>query len=250
MLLKQLKLSSTRQFPEELRIFALTLNFYSSSAYNYVRNIFAKSLPHPKTLQKWYRAVDGSPGYTQESLRAITLKVDEMAKENKKLLVGLIMDEMAIKKHVQWNGQRQVGYVDLGIQSSNIDTDSLPEAKDALVFLLVAINSRWKIPIAYFLINGLSGKEKSNMVNKSIEIVHGTGAVVVSLTFDGAAANMTMSKELGANLSRNNLKSYFQNPVTHDPIFIFIDMCHVIKLLRNALGDWGYFLDDNNNYIK
>jgi hypothetical protein len=75
----------------------LTLNFYSSVAYNYVRRIFAKSLPHPKTLQKCYRAVDGSPGYTQKSLRAIQLKVDEMAKENKKLLVGLIMDEMAIK---------------------------------------------------------------------------------------------------------------------------------------------------------
>lgn len=138
--------------------------------------------------------------------------------------------------------------MDFGIQST--DTDSLPEAKDALVFLLVAINSRWKVPVAYFLINGLTGKEKSNMVNKCVEIVHTTGAVVVSLTFDGAAANVSMVKDLGDDLSPFNLKSTFLNSITNEPIFIFIDMCHVIKLLRNALGDRGYFLDGHNNYIK
>jgi hypothetical protein len=104
-------------------------------------------LPHPKTLQKWYCAVDGSLGYTQESLRAIQLKVDEMAKENKKLLVGLIMDEMAIKKHVQWNDQRQVGYVDFGIQST--DTDSLPEQKMLWYFYwwLLTADGKYRWPI-------------------------------------------------------------------------------------------------------
>jgi hypothetical protein len=90
--------------------------------------------------------------------------------------------------------------------------------------------------VAYFLINGLTGKEKSNMVNKCVEIVHTTGAVV-SLTFDGAAANVSMVKDLGDDLSPFNLKSTFLNSITNEPIFIFIDMCHVIKLLRNALGD-------------
>jgi hypothetical protein len=104
--------------------------------------------------------------------------------------------------------------------------------------------------VAYFLINGLTGKEKSNMVNKCVEIVHTTGTVFVSLTFDGAAANVSMVTELGADLSPFNLKSTFLNPITNEPIFIFIDMCHVIKVLRNALGDWGYFLDGHNNDIK
>jgi hypothetical protein len=91
--------------------------------------------------------------------------------------------------------------------------------------------------VAYFLINGLTGKEKSNMVNKCVEIVHTTGTAFVSLTFDGAAANVSMAKDLGDDLSPFNLKSTFLNPITNEPIFIFIDMCHVIKLLRNALGD-------------
>lgn len=48
-----------KKYPQELRVFALTLHFYSSTAYNYVRKTFAMSLPHPKILQKWYQAVDG-----------------------------------------------------------------------------------------------------------------------------------------------------------------------------------------------
>ncbi|GLV43403.1 hypothetical protein CBL_21275, partial [Carabus blaptoides fortunei] len=64
LLLRQLKLTTGRKFPAELRTFALTLHFYSSSAYDYVRTTFGKCLPHPTTLRKWYSAVDGSPGYT------------------------------------------------------------------------------------------------------------------------------------------------------------------------------------------
>jgi len=58
----------------KLRSFALTLNFYPSNAYNYVRKKNSKCLPHPSTLRKWYTVVDGSPGITKESLVAIELK--------------------------------------------------------------------------------------------------------------------------------------------------------------------------------
>ena len=41
-----------RVFPSELRSFAITLHYYNEKAYNYVREIFIKCLPHPKTLSK------------------------------------------------------------------------------------------------------------------------------------------------------------------------------------------------------
>ena len=59
-----------------------------------------------------------------------------------------MLDEMAIKKNVSWDGTR---YVDIGSNETD-DDDSLPVAKDALVFMVVAINSSWKVPIAYFLL--------------------------------------------------------------------------------------------------
>ena len=45
----QTKHSSGEQYPEELRKFALTLSFYSSKAYNYVRKTFSQTLPSPTT---------------------------------------------------------------------------------------------------------------------------------------------------------------------------------------------------------
>jgi hypothetical protein len=60
-----------------------------------------------------------------------------------------MMDEMSIRKHIHWNGKRQIGYVNYG---HDMESDSLPEAKDALVFLLVALNSRWKLPKRHTII--------------------------------------------------------------------------------------------------
>jgi hypothetical protein len=45
-------------YPPELRKFALILNFLSTKAYDYVRDIFRKVLPHKSTLYRWYRHVN------------------------------------------------------------------------------------------------------------------------------------------------------------------------------------------------
>ena len=49
-----------------------------------------------------------------------------------------MLDEMAIKKHVSWDGTKFQGYVDLGIGLE--DDDSNPVAKDALVLMVVSVN--------------------------------------------------------------------------------------------------------------
>lgn len=68
------------------------------------------------------------------------------------------MDEMSIREHVQWTGSRHVGYVNFGTGLK--DSDILPKAKNVLVLIVVGYNCRWKVPVAYFLIDSLSGKEK------------------------------------------------------------------------------------------
>jgi hypothetical protein len=37
--------------------------------------------------------------------------------------------------------------------------DNALEATNALVFMAVALNSNWKIPLAYFLVTSLTGKK-------------------------------------------------------------------------------------------
>ncbi|XP_030762132.1 uncharacterized protein LOC115886942 [Sitophilus oryzae] len=212
---RMLKGPTTEKYNPQLRSFALTLSFYSPKAYSLVRNTFNNSLPHLDTISKWFRAVDGGPGFTQESLKALELKQKDCSKP---LLCNLVMDEMSIRRQVEWTGQKFTGYVDIG---TNIDDDTLPEAREALVFMLVCINGSWKVPVGYILIDGLSSSEKAGLVNKCLRFVHESGIVVTSFTFDSAATNLSMCEKLGADFSDPlNLKSWFAHPITHDPIYI------------------------------
>ncbi|VEN59136.1 unnamed protein product [Callosobruchus maculatus] len=63
------------QYSPELRKFALTLNFCSPKAYNYVRDVFDTCLPHSKTIAKWFQNVDAEPGFTKESINTLRNKV-------------------------------------------------------------------------------------------------------------------------------------------------------------------------------
>ena len=105
------------------------------------------------------------------------LKAEEAKENGKEVLCSLMLDEMSIKKHVSWDGYKYQGYVDLG---NGADDDSLPLANDALVFMVVSLNSSWKVPCGYFFIDGLSGKKCANLVKVCIQHLHDTGVSVTS----------------------------------------------------------------------
>ncbi|XP_015433230.1 PREDICTED: uncharacterized protein LOC107189226 [Dufourea novaeangliae] len=52
---KKKKLPVSRKYKAALRQFALSLHFYSPKAYYYMRHKFHNSLPHPKTISRWYQ---------------------------------------------------------------------------------------------------------------------------------------------------------------------------------------------------
>ena len=158
-----------------------------------------------------------------------------------------MLDEMAIKKHISWDGKRFLGYVDLG---NGVKDHSFPVAKGALVLMVVSVNGAWKIPCGYFFVDGLSGIERTNLVKVCIERLHDAGVIVVSLTCDGPACHFSMLTELGVCLRPPDLKAYFLHPL--DPsktIYILLDVCHMLRLVRNALGDESTFFDKNGNTI-
>ncbi|KAL3222180.1 hypothetical protein MRX96_028916 [Rhipicephalus microplus] len=148
----------SEKYSPTLHMFALTLQFYSTKAYNYVRETFDCALPHPSTITKWYSTVNGEPGFTVEAINAIRVKANEAKKNQKELLCSLVVDEMAIRKHVEWDGRKFRGYVDIGTE---MDDDSSDVETEAMVFMVVSLDSHWKIPCGYFLINGNDWKRKS-----------------------------------------------------------------------------------------
>lgn len=234
-------------YPPELRSFALTLNFYSAKAYSYVRKTFYNALPHPRTIQKWYESVDCSPGFSKEALVALQNKVKEAKQIGRHVVCSLMLDEMAIRKKIEWTGHKFSGYVDFGADIAN---DSTPEAKEALVIMVNCVNGRWKIPIAYFFIDGLGGREKANIVKRCLEFIHESGIEIISLTFDGAASNISMANFLGANVSVENMKTWFPHPISNRSIYILPDPPHMLKLIRNTIASRPAIYDDNGNAIE
>ncbi|KAJ4931499.1 hypothetical protein JOQ06_025794, partial [Pogonophryne albipinna] len=100
-------------------------------------------------------------------------RVEERKREGKETLCALMMDEVSIRKHVEYAAGKFHGYVDLGC---GIVDDSLPPAKDALVLMVVAIDDSWKIPVAYFIIDGLIGEERANIIKECLLRLHAIGA--------------------------------------------------------------------------
>ena len=236
------------QYPPVLRAFALTLQFYSTKAYKYVRKSFDLALPHPTVIRKWYSGINGEPGFTQEAFTALQCKVKEAQATKMEIPCALMLDEMAIRKHVSWDGKKVRGYVDIGTEISD---DSTPVATEALVLMVVCLNKHWKIPVGYFLINGMSGEERANLVKQCISKLSDVGVQVVSLTCDGPSCHFTMLSSLGANLKIPTLDPSFPHPINPSyRISVLLDICHMLKLLRNTLGAKGVIVNGSGKKIK
>ena len=109
---------------------------------------------------------------------------------------------MSRRKYVEYVGNKHCGFVDVGNDQCY---DSAPVAKDAFVLMVVSLNNAWKIPIGYFLVDGLSGEERANLVTEGLHRLHNVGVQVVSLTCDGPSCHFTMMKALGADMTFNTL---------------------------------------------
>ena len=73
--------------------------------------------------------------------------------------------------------------------------------------MVVSLNHGWKIPIAFFFVNSLSGKEKANLVQIALDKLRDTGAYVTSITCDGPASHLAMASSLGMTLDPLHLKT-------------------------------------------
>lgn len=237
--LKNIKRPMPKYTPE-FRKFCLTLNFYSPRAYNYVRKTFQSSLPHPKTIYNWYRNINGSPGFTEESFKLLESKTQC---SGKKIICALVADEMAIRPQNIKGGH---GQVDLGAGA----TESSTKATEAYTFILVCLNEHWKIPLGYFLVHGLSGEQKSNTIKICLTKCEEVGVKVVALTFDAHATNISAMELLGCKIKDcRNMKTTFKHPAGEYDVAVFLDSNHMIKLVRNHFEDKKQFLDSEEKIV-
>lgn len=227
--------TSRASYPEALRKFACTLQFYSAKAYEYVRKTFALALPHQSVIRKWMANIECHPGFSDVCFDALRQIVNRAKTDAREIICSLMLDEMAIKKQIDFDGKRAWGYVDIGM---HVDNDDLDPASQALVLMVVCHTSHWKLPIGYFFIKSLTAEEKANLVSEALIRLYDVGIVVTSVTCDGPSTHFKMLKELGCKLDDVfNMKTFFEHPADDTlKVFCILDVCHMLKLMRNLLG--------------
>ncbi|KAG0438469.1 hypothetical protein HPB47_017000, partial [Ixodes persulcatus] len=118
-----------------------------------------------------------------------------------------MLDGMSIRKKIDLDSKsgRLIGYVDFGCGQSPDDTDDAPSATDALVLMAVGVAAPWKIPIGYFLDNGLSGEVLKGIITEAILLLAECNLEVVAVVCDALSSNVMMGKLFGCLIHETDL---------------------------------------------
>ena len=93
--------------------------------------------------------------------------------------------------------------------------------------------------------------ERANLVEMAIEKLNGVGVVVVSVTSDNPSSNWSMFNHLGARLYDETPKvSLNVKNIMDIPVFVTLDACHLIKLVRNSIGDYISLVNGDKEEIN
>ena len=124
---------------------------------------------------------------------------------------------------------------DDGPKAENIND----QATHGLVLMFQPLASSYIQTAAVFASNGpVKGEELAKIVVKGMIFLEDCGIKIHSIISDDASTNKKMNTELGVNEKLKNTKNWFVHPndVTRK-VFVFSDVSHVIKNIRNRLYD-------------
>ena len=232
------------RYPSAVKEFALTLHYYSPRAYEFCRTIF--KLPHPASLRNWLLSAEVETGFLQKVLLSLQAK-PEIEKE-----CVLVLDSVSIRKQTLYNnttGQYD-GFIDYG-PGGMIAEETDVAASEALVLLLVCLHPNWKVPIGFFFIDKIQSSIQARLITTALELTADHGLKVRCLTFDGDSANISMANLLGCSIySSGQHCSKFAHPSLDFSVFVILDICHMLKLARNALAELKIIKTQDGSEIK
>ena len=212
-----------RRYDEDLKLFAITVYHASATAYKCISKLFY--LPSISSLKRWLQSFDIQPGINEHVLSSIKTKASGMSDIEKDCI--LCMDEMSVKKNVLYDmcNDKLVGVEDLGEGKRCIEL-----AGAALVMMVKGINSKWKQPISFYLINTSFHPEKLQITVQTIlRRLSETELRVYGVVTDMGSNFVKMSKNLGVTKH----SPYFR--VDGKKYFYMFDVPHLLKSMRNNL---------------
>lgn len=244
------------KYPPSVRAFCLSLNYTSPKGYSYVRNKFGKNLPHPETLREWYRNsdLDAKSGISHKSMEALEKKAKQMKEDGQQMVVGILLDEMAIQQNITWcrATNKFIGLSDCG---QFVADEEFTVAKNVIVFMASGLNVHVQQPIAFYFITTIKAKDRAELIVQIVADLFKRDLIVASITFDGYSSNAQMCQILGADLKNKDLEYRTYFTYNGNRIYFFYDPSHMEKLVRNILAslgviyvgqekvEWKYFIE-------
>ena len=121
-------------------------------------------------------------------------------------------------------------------------------ATEALVFMIAGLTGHFKHPIAYVLQDKCSAAVQTQLIKDCIGLLYQEGINVVAAVFDGCYTNQSTAKMLGCKMLVSDMRTWFQHPpAPNSKIYVIFDVCHLIKLMRNLLGDYKVICHQDRN---
>lgn len=232
----------------------MTLHFYSPKAYDYIRSTFDNHLPAARTLRAWYSSADCSAGFTASAFSALHERAKDYKANGKEFRIGIILDDMYMRQQSQFDISKKefLGHDTYGNKIANVSSNEkicTPLSTQVLVLMVTGIDIEFKITMGYFFHTDLSGEEQAALLDEALFRLNAIGVTVVSFTFDGARKNIKALTVLGADYE--NDQPFFRNPYDkNNIIYAILDVPHMIKLVRNCLGNKQTLYDNNDSEIK
>ena len=201
-------------------------------------------MPHASSIRVWAASVDYQPGY----LTNVTELIGNLADLKKWMKdVVLIIDVMSLCKSSLYDASHDsfAGLVDYGTAIPKPETTY---ATEALVFIIVGLTGHWRHPIAYFLQNKCSAVVQTQLIKDCIGLLseHGIHLYLMALT-----PISRLLLYLNANLKSMKVSHDFPHPQnSYSRVYVIFDICHMIKLMRNLLGDYHTICHIENGHLK
>lgn len=208
-----------RKWSAEDIAYAISLRSVSPKAYRYLR---ANALPLPalSTLRKWASSFNLSPGLLTNVINLMQ-KMSFQLKDIEKLCV-LSFDEIHLSNRIDINKK---------------DEQVIGPHKTCQTVMARGLISNWKQPVFY----DFDQPMKKEILNQIISALFNAGFTVVAIVSDMGPMNMKYFSEM--NIAHDKDCS-FPHPCNESMrIFLFVDVPHLIKLLRNHFIDQGFLLN-------
>nr|CAI5828466.1 unnamed protein product [Callosobruchus analis] len=201
---------------------AVSLRSVSPKAYRYLRTVSNYPLPAMFTLRGWVSNFDVSQGILKSVIMLMKKKSAQLTELDR--ICVLTFDEM---------------YVSNKVDIDKKDQQVIDLHKACQTIMARGLISHWKQPVYYQFDQTMTKDILQNVISE----LYDANFIVIGITSDMGAGNVGLWSKLDVGHNKN---CFFRHLCDESlKVFVFADVSHLIKLVRNHLIDQGFTIQDH-----